>query len=637
MGLPRFLAGDLADATYGATYDNTAFPLVNLKNYDPLTPWTSTSTADGQVLTITFATVRPRDFCVIDTHNLGGMTVVSLEAASDAGFTADLVTAVPNAAQCSAARLLFTFPSIARKYWRVNFLTAAGIAPSIGQIFIDQSFTVPDAYDLPWQPSNEIFVSKTTVSKLGTSRGVQSFAGRVSRDFKFTVRNTQFRQDFLWFHQRVRGAANPFYFFDVDDQSYYVKLVSDQNSTQVDRYNVNSVAKVTLATVRVGQVPIPQLIRPMAVNLDGSSKHLYKTGPCSVLDFGDADLVTNRFFESDASGWSGQGNHSVARSTVDKHTGVASLLVTSSGAGNFLNNALTAVALVAGNKYCSDIWVKSNTGNTSLVVATSAGQQLQTFTITASWARYAINAAITASAGYVCYWLNGAGTFYLDDVSFAKCYDYSVLLWFNASQQASSYTRLITYNDGGVTVTPFDIMCDVAANRTMNISFGDGTTTIAIVPSTNTWFNGAWHLLVATFQRDGLASVYIDGVICPSGTASMAALGSLKVTSNYYFVLGRSIPGAGPYFKGFVGECQVVRGYAATAADIALLYTRGISRGWGEKALLSQVVAHFKWRGGTLTDFLRDESGYNNLIANNVSQLDQYQFVGGYPIAELNN
>jgi len=61
--------------------------------------------------------------------------------------------------------------------------------------------------------------------------------------------------------------------------------------------------------------------------------------------------------------WTGNGNHSVARSTTDKRTGSASLAITSTGAGdastNYISLPLNAfVPIVAGEKYTIEAWAR---------------------------------------------------------------------------------------------------------------------------------------------------------------------------------------------------------------------------------------------------------------------------------------
>lgn len=129
----------------------------------------------------------------------------------------------------------------------------------------------------------------------------------------------------------------------------------------------------------------------------------------------------------------------------------------------------------------------------------------------------------------------------------------------------------------------------------------DGTTSVNYNSTTNICDN-RWHVVAVTADRDGNATIYVDGVV--SGTpTSIAGVGSLTAAGN----LEIGTLSAANYWTGLVGAVQIVR-FATFPSDIAQIVAQVSSL---KKPLGAyqggQIVAWYDWSsGGT------DKSGSGN-------------------------
>lgn len=73
---------------------------------------------------------------------------------------------------------------------------------------------------------------------------------------------------------------------------------------------------------------------------------------------------SNPYFETDASGWTGQGG-TVARSTAQAHEGVASLLLTPDGVTGVVQARTVNIPVTAGNSYIGSAWLRSTVARTA--------------------------------------------------------------------------------------------------------------------------------------------------------------------------------------------------------------------------------------------------------------------------------
>jgi len=130
------------------------------------------------------------------------------------------------------------------------------------------------------------------------------------------------------------------------------------------------------------------------------------------------DAISNPSFEVNTTGWTGTGNHSISRITSDANFGTACLQIVASAIGDSsTNHAKVTTTVTTGVSYTTRFYAKSVSGNTTLTVRDETNNGSGTFTLTASWALYSISITHNTSSNSLRFFLGGAGTFLIDNVS----------------------------------------------------------------------------------------------------------------------------------------------------------------------------------------------------------------------------
>ncbi len=145
-------------------------------------------------------------------------------------------------------------------------------------------------------------------------------------------------------------------------------------------------------------------------------------------------------------------------------------------------------------------------------------------------------------------------------------FDFSVSLWMNTTDP-EVYGALISNQDwlngGNVGWGLYDYN---DGNMRWVISDGAGGRTDVIFPSPPL-YDGQWHMITATNDRDGNASVYVDGAF--SSAASMIGIPG-TVDSIYPVTIGEDGPGNYPY-AGKIDDVRIYS-YVLTPAEVAAFY-----------------------------------------------------------------
>lgn len=171
---------------------------------------------------------------------------------------------------------------------------------------------------------------------------------------------------------------------------------------------------------------------------------------------------------------------------------------------------------------------------------------------------------------------------------------FSIIAWINPAAAITSPAQKLFGRASGYSLY-------LETSGRLYASYWDGTTTVSVsTPAPLT--NGQWYLIIATYDRSGNLTLYVDGVSV--GTpVSISALGAPNVGANHLAVGATS--GGGNYFNGSVGECQIVSGKVLSLEEVGYVYSYGIPDSWGG----GTVVAHYKWNSnGT------DESASANTL-----------------------
>lgn len=638
---PRIYIGALDEATYTMSLtENASFPLSNLSTYNPLDLWKSSAATNAQTLLIDFGAARWRDFCVIAGHNFSGMTTVLLQAATDSAYTSP-VTIVSSLVGSNKDPLKFEFTAVNYRYWRILFTDCNSVTPQLGQIFIDQKVDFTQNYDWGLRPRNEDHESVTVRTALsGLSRSSKSYSGRMRYEFGWTNINNRTLENIRWWVNKVQGSFAPFYFYDHDDNQYYVKLDRSFNPASVKAFKINDAAGFVVEAQSAGTISYAEQTNPMAVVLDGSADYASKASPVN-LDMNGAERIADsddRTFESDAGNWTDEGNHVFSRTTSNPLVGTGSGLIAASGVGDRTTNYIELASsrfttLEAGKKYTIELLANSDTATTTITLALgTAGQTAVSGTLSTTpgtGTKVVFNflaASADVSVGLRIY-ASKAANVRIDSVSLTEAYDFTILHWFKSSYTGADQ-RIIRLRHASLAqgmLTQLQTTGVVIASLE-----SDGVSAVNITSGAGN-ADGTWRLGVLSASRVGSGQWYINGV-ASSSAVSITSLGKIIT----FLTLHVGWNTAAAYFNGQIGETQIIRGYAMTAAQILQIYqTTGILKAYDATAFPNAtVVAHYRWKGNSDTLFLKDETGYNNLTGTSIDQQGN-QAIGTYRIAEL--
>lgn len=137
----------------------------------------------------------------------------------------------------------------------------------------------------------------------------------------------------------------------------------------------------------------------------------------------------------------------------------------------------------------------------------------------------------------------------------------------------------------------------------MNV--GDGVDRVDVEAGKIT--DNEWHMLSATFDRDGLLKVYVDGVLKSSGI--MANIGNI----NNSFPLTFGADGNGAYpFMGYISEVRIFKGLL-NAMDIESWQCQVLNEAHPK---FSNVLGHWKMTEGTGTEIADSAQNSKGLLTN---------------------
>lgn len=256
MAAPKAFYQDLSLYTLSATSTNASYPLANLQTYFARDQWRSANTNANQALVIDFGAARYCDFLVLENHNFPSAyssVPFILEAASDSGFTTNLVTVVEDLDTFGASVPVHqVFAAVSRRYWRINFGSAVlSAAPQLGQIFLGSAFSFGSEYEFGAKRDNRVFKTSIVEALDGSIRTAQAFAGRRKYELQFRLQSNTIIASWNTFVDVIRGALRPFYLLDVDGTTIRYVHAPDAVPVTADRYDQNSIQSLTLVTQQV--------------------------------------------------------------------------------------------------------------------------------------------------------------------------------------------------------------------------------------------------------------------------------------------------------------------------------------------------------------------------------------------------
>lgn len=194
----------------------------------------------------------------------------------------------------------------------------------------------------------------------------------------------------------------------------------------------------------------------------------------------------------------------------------------------------------------------------------------------------------------------------------------------------SSYSAISTMVDkGALSDTSPGYRIGANTNRTVAITFTDGTSTRLNLVSTQTVKNNEYSFVVVNFDRDGQCQVSIDGVNLENIGAISGRAGSVSSIADFHL---------GSYFavtSFFNGSLDSVGAWnrLLTQAEITSLYNAGVGKIYSDLSAAEKTNL-VSWYNFDETSGTRSDShGSNNLTAGAVALIDATTLNGGFGTA----
>lgn len=185
------------------------------------------------------------------------------------------------------------------------------------------------------------------------------------------------------------------------------------------------------------------------------------------------------------------------------------------------------------------------------------------------------------------YWTKAAAT----GMDFDSTVDFTVSFWIKRNGNFPSNQRIVDKWSG---VAGFYVIVSTSAIQALIQDASSAK--FATYSSASNIGNGLFHNVTVTFRRSLTTTIYYDG----DSVASSASISPLKsINNSTRLTIGGDRNGSN-LSDAYIGEVQVISGYALTASEVKSLTSAKASYGGGS------VVAWYQWNGGL------DKSGSGN-------------------------
>lgn len=156
-----------------------------------------------------------------------------------------------------------------------------------------------------------------------------------------------------------------------------------------------------------------------------------------------------------------------------------------------------------------------------------------------------------------------------DNLDFMNTEDFSVSFWVNTTSKGDD-PSIVGNKDWGGGGNPGFVLA-FRGDKDVKLNIGDGTNRVDIKGTPVN--DGAWHHIALTFDRDGLMSLYQDGVLTASDDMSMIG----DMTNGFPLRIGQD--GTGGYSKFFEGKVGglVVNDYVMSNEEVQVALNKTAS------------------------------------------------------------
>jgi hypothetical protein len=242
--------------TYTSTSADASYPLTNLNSVYVADIWKSANNTNGQQLAADYA-LTGKTFVIVDGSNIQAIIdaagTVKLQSAADSAFTTS-VTTWKNWTTGGDAFNIYTLISAAsnRQYWRILYEDTASTIPYVGNFWIGTTADLGFWHAYPYRGGQKSFNVVEGVARDGRIRTSEIYSGG-RRLWSLPLKNisSTVASTFSTFFNLMRGKANPFYFSDVNGNTYLVMFDMDEDPTQAITAGDISESNIELKSIEV--------------------------------------------------------------------------------------------------------------------------------------------------------------------------------------------------------------------------------------------------------------------------------------------------------------------------------------------------------------------------------------------------
>jgi len=154
--------------------------------------------------------------------------------------------------------------------------------------------------------------------------------------------------------------------------------------------------------------------------------------------------------------------------------------------------------------------------------------------------------------------------------------DFSVSAWIKTGADYSALSGNIVNTRNVITTSNAGYQLSVNISNKVYIAFSDGSAArLRVDTSAPTINDNAWHLVTATFQRNGNATIYIDGSLASTPSVNISSQPG-SVTDSSDFLIGKQQDGSGKDspFNGIIDDVRLYN-RVLSSAEVKQLYLLG--------------------------------------------------------------
>jgi hypothetical protein len=349
--------------------------------------------------------------------------------------------------------------------------------------------------------------------------------------------------------------------------------------------------------------------------LNGVDQYAPRANPVG-LDLNGPELLPNPTFDAGVTGYSAINGGVLSAEGVVKRTGAGSAKVVCNGTA-YGGLGTAAINDTSTNKFTYEAWVRCPAANVSKLVRIALTDQtgdvnigsVQTTVTADTWTKMVVNAqAPGTQTGFkvnATMPANANGDIlYVDDASLTQAWDGMGVLAYKTSTNAATAFILGAFS---TTASTPNLRFLQSTSNLFRVSIADPVTAVDNATGGNALNDGQWHILIATFQRTGNLTKYVDATA--TGSSAITAVG--KITFNEA-TLGALYNGTNPT-TGQEGHFQWIR-FAGLPSNIAGIIAQ-MNANWRRNGLPraypgGTMGLDVDWRSGGL-----DRSGNGNHLS----------------------